>query len=273
MKALKVFVTIILGIITVILAGAFTILTAGKILFSGSNISNITKDVVKESGKLNFGEFIDKDATITSNELTDAISKMEEYGIDVDEVYKQFGNFTSQILKYSIGATDEIDTKEVKKAAKKAAEKYEKKSGEAIDVNEIDESIDDAVKDIKEQVKQEKRGNRTAFEVMSFIFDNKTYFGILFGMIICLVLTVLINKNIVPVCVISIVTSILGIIGNVGLSVLTKFIPREGDLMLDIVFEHMAKIFLGIAIAFIVILIISIVAIAITSKNKKTITT
>ena len=268
MKALKVFITIILGIVMTVLVVTFGVLTAGRILLSGNNISNITKDVVKESGELNFGEFIDKDSTITSNELTEAISKMEEYGIDVDEVYEQFGDFTSQVLKYSIGATDEINTKAVKKAAKKAAEKYEAKTGDHIDVEEMEEGIDNAVKEIKQEMKQQRKENRTAYDILGFIFDNKTYFGILFGIIAIAVIIVLINTSIVPLCISTIVISIFGMIGNIALFVLTKFIPTEGDLMFEIVMKHMANIFIGIAVAFLVLLIISIVLIVI-SKNKK----
>jgi len=78
----------------------------------------------------------------------------------MDEVYKEFGNFTSQILKYSLGTTDDIETKELKKVIKKAVKKYEEKTGESINLDALENSIDDEVKILKKEIKEERENHQ-----------------------------------------------------------------------------------------------------------------
>ncbi len=273
MKFVKGFITFVLGIMFFILVAAFGVLTVGRTFLSGNNIASITKEVVKESGEVNIGQFIDKNAKVSTNELTEAINEMEKYDIDVNEVYKEFGNFTSQIIKYALGSTDEIDTKQVKKAAHKAAEKYEAKTGEKINLDEMDEDIDNAVKEIKQEMKQQRRENRDAYEIISVVFNNKTYFGILIGFIVCGVLIVLINKSVVPLCVSTIVTSVLCIIVNGVLFIATKVVPNDGDMVLDIAIKNLSGILMVATCVFFIILVASIIATVVLKKQRKVITT
>jgi len=127
MKVVKVLLTIVLSIVMFVLVGVFGFFTTRRILFSGNNIGNIAEAIVKESGKIDINEVLDSSGELDVKELTDVIEKIDEYS-DMDEVYKEFGTFTSQILKYSLGTTDDIQTKELKKVIKKAVKKYEEKT-------------------------------------------------------------------------------------------------------------------------------------------------
>jgi len=273
MKALKVFVTIILGIMTVFLVGVFGLLTAGRIVLSGNNISSIVKELAKETGEFDVKDIFGSDIQISSEEFDDAVSEMKEYGIDVDKIYDEFGDFASQVIKYSIGMSDEIDTKSLKKVLKDTAKKYEAKTGEEIDLDEIDKGIDEGVKEMKRDLRETKKENREGFAIMGAILGPKTYFGILIGIIVCAVLIILINKSVVPLAVTYIVTSILGIFGNLGFFALARFTHAGSEKAVNLILNSLSNIFLGIAGVFLVILVISIVAIVISKKQRKVITT
>lgn len=268
MKALKVFLTIMLGIAMFILIGTFGVLTASRILLSGDNIGNIAKDIVKESGKLNFGDFIDSKEEITTEELTEAISEMEEY-IDVDDLYDEFGNFTSQVLRYAAGASDEIETKDLKKAIKKFAKKYEEKTGEEINLDNIDEELDNAVKEIKQDMKQMDPDSKQALEILGVAYNNKIYYGVLIGILVCGALIVLINQSLVPLCIVTLVISILGLLANGAIALLTKLIPIDGDLISKVILSNVTGVFAKLVLIFIVIIVLSIVGIVVGKKIKK----
>ena len=272
MKVLKVLASILLGFIMFVLVGVFGILTAGRIMLSGNNISNIVRDMAKESGEFNVGQINDNEVTFNSKEFQDAIAEMKKYDINVDEIYDEFGAFASQVIKYTIGATDEIDAESMKDVLKKAAQKYEEKTGEKIDLTEIDEGIDNGINEIKQDVKQARDENSEAFEIIETIFNTKTYFGILMGIFVCAVLIVLINKSVVPLCITFIITSILGIIANIGFFVITKVVPTDNDKIVDLILNSFSHIFLGIAVAFVVVLLISIVGIVFAKRQKKPVT-
>ncbi len=272
MKALKVFVTIILGIMTVFLVGVFSVLTAGRLVLSGDNISSIVKDLAKETGDFDIQDVFGEDIHISSTEFDDAVSEMKEYGIDVDKIYDEFGDFASQVVKYSIGMSDEIDTESLKEVLKDTAKKYEAKSGEEIDLDEIDKGIDEGVKEMKKELRDTKKENREAFAIMGAILGPKTYFGILIGIIVCAALIILINKSVVPLAVTYIVTSILGMFGHLGFFALARFTHAGSDRAVDLILNSLSNIFLGIAGVFLIILIASIVAIIVAKKQKKVIT-
>ena len=268
MKALKIFLTFILGIALFVLIGTFGVLTASRIILSGNNMGSIAKDIVKESGKLNFGEFIDSKGEISTEELTNAISEMEEY-IDVDDLYKEFGNFTSQVLRYASGASDDIETKELKKAIKKFAKKYEEKTGEEIDIDKVDEDIDNAVKDLKHDMKTMDSDAKRGLEILGIAYNNKIYFGVIIGIVVIGALIVLINQSIVPLCITTLVTSILGIIANGIIAVLTRLIPTDGDLISKVILNNITGVFIKVVLIFLVIIILSIVGIIVGKKIKK----
>jgi hypothetical protein len=54
------------------------------------------------------------------------------------------------------------------------------------------------------------------------------------GILVCAVLLVLINKSVVPLCITFIITSILGIIANIGFFVITKVVPTDNDKIVDL---------------------------------------
>jgi len=273
MKVLKVLASIVLGIIIFVLVGIFGILTAGRIMLSGDNISNIIEDIAKESGEFNVGQINDNEVTFNSKEFQDAIAEMKKYDINVDEIYDEFGAFASQVIKYTIGATDEIDAESMKDVLKKAAQKYEEKTGEKIDLTEIDEGIDNGINEIKQDVEQAKDENREAFDIMASIFSSKTYFGILTGILVCAALLVLINKSIIPLCITFVVTGILGTIANVGFFIMTRLVPTEEDQIANLILNGFSNVFLGIAVAFVIIIFASLIGMLLVSRKKKTITT
>ena len=283
MKVIKVLLTIVLSVIMFVLVGTLGVITAGRILLSGNNIGNIAEKIVKESGDININEVLDSSGDIDVKELTDVIEKIDEYA-DMDEVYKEFGNFTSQILKYSLGTIDDIETKELKKVIKKAVKKYEAKTGESIDLDALDDSIDEEVKNLKKELKEERKSSmnssdeseRIAFKILRTALDDKLFYGLIIGIVVIAAIIFLINMSVVPLCVSTIIISALGIIANAGLFIITKVVEKE-DLMMRVVMNNMSHIFLGIAIAFVILIILSIIGIvvgvSISNKKKKVITT
>jgi tetrahydromethanopterin S-methyltransferase subunit G len=267
MKALKTFISIILGFVMFILLGLFTVITSVRIILSGDSFGKIMQDLTNQNQDISIGNSFDTNS-LTSEELDRALDEIDNY-VSRDEIYEALGNVSSQFIKYYIGAIDDIDTDEVKDLTEKIAKKYEEKTGERIDLSEINENIDKAKEEMKQEVKNTNSEELEKIQYLRYFFDNGIYFGIIIGFIICGLLIVLINKSIIPLFVHLLIITILNGIGFGIIFIATKFIPISDEAANVIIMNSINGLFTKILIGYIVAAVLLIIGLVIAKKTKK----
>ena len=266
MKALKTFLSIILGTIMFILLGLFTVITSVRIILSGDSVGKILQGLTNQNQEINIANSFDIN-TITSEELDKALDEIDNY-ISRDEIYTALGDVTSQFIKYYIGAIDDIDTDEFKELIEKIAKKYEEKNGEKIDLSEINENIDKAKEEIKQEVTKDKE-ELEKIQYLRYFFNNSIYMGIIIGFIVCGLLIVLINKSITPLLVHLIIITVLNSIGFSIIFIAMKYIPVTADPANIIIIDSINELFTKILMVYIITAVLLIISLTISKKRKK----
>lgn len=267
MKVLKAILTVILSFIMFVAVVAFGVMTCVKIILSSNSISEIITDVARESDEIDLGVVIKDVNSIETEELDKALEEIEEY-ISKEEVYEEIGELTSQIIKYYVGATDEIDTSSIKKTIEKISKKYEEKTGESIDLTEINDGIDEMEKELKEEIETMNEEDREKLEILSLVYNNNVYFGVIFTLILCAVLIVVINKSVKPLLVIGIILSFFSAIGNGIITALFTELSIEGDRTDAIITNSVASVFRNTAIISVGLIVLFIVLLIVLNKTK-----
>ena len=68
---------------------------------------------------------------------------------------------------------------------------------------------------------------RLALKILRIALDNRLFYGLIIGIVVIAALIILINMSVVPLCVSTIVISVLGIIANAGLFIITKIVEKK----------------------------------------------
>ena len=267
MKALKVLVSIFLGIIMFISVLLFGTITMVRTALSGDSIGRMIETAAKETDKIDLEDFFSNGGSVSTDELNKALDEMEEY-VSREEVYEGVGDLANQLLKYYMGTVDEIDTTKVKKAVKKVAKKYEEKTGEKINIDDVEKEIDRVADEAKTELKQMSRDDRDKLELLGNIYNNGIYFGILGVFIVCAVLIVLINKSVTPLLIHLIIISIINAITNGILFIAFRFVPIENDEVSKIILSKIGNVFRNMAIFSAIAFVVFVILVIIVDKNK-----
>ena len=68
---------------------------------------------------------------------------------------------------------------------------------------------------------------RLALKILRIALDNRLFYGLIIGIVVIAALIVLINMSVVPLCISTIVISVLEIIANAGLFIITKIVEKK----------------------------------------------
>ncbi len=227
----------------------------------------MVETAAKETDEIDLEDFFRNSGSVSTDELNEALEEMQEY-ISKKEVYEGVGDLASQLLKYYMGAIDEIDTTNIKKTMKKVAKKYEEKTGEKINLDEIDKEFDRLAEEAKSELKSMPREDRDRLELFGNIYNNGIYFGLLGVFIVCAVLIVLINKSVTPLLIHLIIISIINAITNGILFIAFRFVPIENDEMSKIILSKIGNVFRNMALFSAIAFIIFVVLVIVIDKNK-----
>ncbi len=68
---------------------------------------------------------------------------------------------------------------------------------------------------------------RLALKILRIALDNRLFYGLIIGIVVIAALIVLINMSVVPLCISTIVISVLEIIANADLFIITKIVEKK----------------------------------------------
>ena len=271
MKVVKVIVSIFLGFMMFVAALLFSLLTTGRILFSGGSMAKMLEKSTEEYGSINLNGIDKSDDEVDMSEILQAVDAIDGY-VSRKEIYRELGNFSSDVIKYFLGAKDDISTKSIKKLLNKVETKYKEETGSTVNFAPIYQAIDDSTKEVKRNMKDIDRDDREAIELLGKIYDNGLYAGIIVAFGVCAILMFAINKNLKPVYIhLAIITTLCSICNFIMMGVMNK-IGEEEDFTGKIIAETIQKDFMIIAVGFIVLAIVFVI-LAITKKNKQQVIT
>ena len=269
MKALKVIASIILGCVMFVAALVFGVLTTMRIFFSAGSMGKMIEQAAEENGKISLNGVDKNSSDVGIEDLQKAIDVLDGY-VSKKEIYKEFGIFSSDLVKYYFGAKDEVSSKSLKRLLEKVEKKYKEETNSTVNFDELYRMIDQSVVEAKNSIKNMDADDEQAMQFIGLAFNNGVYAGILVAFFVCGLLIFLVNKNIKPVCIHLAIVTILCALANFGMSGVAKKIDTN-DLMGEIISKTMQKDFMITALAFIIIAVVAII-IAATKKNKNVIT-
>lgn len=268
MKALKVFASIILAFFMLLSLIVFSGVLLFRVFLSGPSLGNIAKSMVEQNNTFEMDSLFDG-MKFDNDEINKIMDDMDEY-VSKEEMYDEIGDLASQMIRYAAGNINHIDGTRLKETLKEAAKKYEKKTGEDVDLQELDDSIDEAI----EELEKEARESETPPEVTS-IFNTAYSNGPLIGsaavFVVCGLLIVVMFKSIKPLLIHLSILGFLHGITNGILSLAVGAIPIDDDSM-KFVIDPVKGLFMKtslICIAIAVISIILIIVLSVIKKNKQ----
>ncbi len=212
----------------------------------------------------------DYSSIIPNNSNDNIYQNINEY-IDTKNLTEELGSLITDYLKYSSGIPGSTapSTDELKEIIKESSKKYEEKTGQTIDIEEINKQLDEI--EVKLQEENEITKNNTYKQAFQFIYNDKYIYMAIATIIVCIILILLLNKieDLIK-CLIAV--SIFNGVGNFAFGlVLNKILASKSNV--NNIVSSMTNTFNKIAIiSFIisgVLLIIYIIMKVIKSKIKK----
>jgi len=269
MKALRILGSMFLGLIMLICLGIFSGLMVFRISLSGQTLGKIAMEMVENNNDLDLDSFYN-DLNLDQTELDGLLEDLDDY-VSREEIYQQVGDLSSQMLKYQAGVIDKIDATDFKAFLKKVAKEYEKKTGEDIDIDDIDDIIDEAVEDMEDDVRADESFPTEVTQLFKTAYSNGPLITCAVVFIICALLIVLINKSVAPlflhlfiVCLINGLVN--GLIGGALNALLKASVDDESAL---VVMSAINGVFGKIALACIIVAIVSLVLFIVLKAKKK----
>ena len=262
MKFLKGFISSLLGFIMLISLTTFCSLFVLRSLLSGPNLAKIFTSVVQKTNEVDL-------SSITKSDVN-----FELEGIDRDfleeDAMQVYGELVSQMLEYEVGVREELpDTKALKEKMSELAKEYEKKTGEEIDLSEMEEEIDKAVEAYGEESKQNSIFTDDQKQIFSVIYSNTILYICIIIFIICAILIVIINKSILPLLGHLVAVLAINGVGNGLIGTALKGMISNDTEVASVIINNIGGIFNKILIISIIVALVLLVIFIIIKILKK----
>ena len=265
MKVLKGFISVILAFFMLLSLIAFSGILLFRVFLSGPTLSGIAKSMVEQTDSFEMDSLFDG-MKFDNEEINNIFDEMSEY-VSKEDLYDEIGDLASQMIRVAAGNTDHIDASHFKETIKKAAKNYEKKTGEDVDLQELDDSIDNAIKEME----KEARSSDTPAEVTSLfnaVYSNGTLITSAVVFVVCGLLIVVMFKSVTPLLIHLAIIGFLHGITNGVLGILMSAIPIEEEAMKYFI-APIKGLFLKTALICVAVAVISIILIIVLSVVKK----
>lgn len=231
-------------------------------LLSGDNILGILN-----SSTINNN--YDYSSLIPNNSNDNIYQNINEY-IDSEELTEELGSLITDYLKYSSGIPGSTapSTDELKEIIKESSKKYEEKTGQTINTEEINKQLDEI--EIKLQEENEITKNNTYKQAFQFIYNDNYIYIAIAVIVVCIILILLLNKieNLIKHLII---VSLFNGIGNLAFGfALNKILASKSNV--NNIVSNMTNTFNKIAIiSFIIsgVLLIIYIIIKVIKYNRK----
>ncbi len=265
MKVLKGFISVILAFFMLLSLIAFSGILLFRVFLSGPTLSGIAKSMVEQTDSFEMDSLFDG-MKFDNEEINNIFDEMSEY-VSKEDLYDEIGDLASQMIRVAAGNTAHIDASHFKETIKKAAKNYEKKTGEDVDLQELDDSIDNAIKEME----KEARSSDTPAEVTSLfnaVYSNGTLITSAVVFTVCGLLIVVMFKSVTPLLIHLAIIGFLHGITNGVLGILMSAIPIEEEAMKYFI-APIKGLFLKTALICVAVAVISIILIIVLSVVKK----
>ena len=265
MKVLKGFVSVILAFFMLLSLIAFSGILLFRVFLSGPTLGGIAKSMVEQTDSFEMDSLFDG-MKFDNEEINNIFDEMSEY-VSKEDLYNEIGDLANQMIRLAAGNINHIDGSHFKETIKEAAKKYEKKTGEDVDLQELDDSIDNAIKEME----KEARESNTPAEVTSIfntVYSNGTLITSVVVFVVCGLLIVVMFKSVKPLFIHLAIIGFLHGITNGVLGILMSAIPLEDEEMKYFI-EPIKGLFFKTALICVAVAIISIILIIVLSVVKK----
>ena len=190
--------------------------------------------------------------------------------IDEEETNEYVTNFFEQYIKSLLGQGNipTMNNENLKKIVDNAIIEYEKDNNVKIDSTEFYKAIDEYDKSIKNQNNNTNIDNRIV-KVFNLIYDKNTITYLIIGIIICLVLLYLLNRNFISVLKHISTTLMINGIGLAVISYIVSNINFQGKVELSSLIKYVTSNINKVAYSSIILSILIIIGTFIYTKRKK----
>lgn len=261
---MKSFLSSILGFILLILITSLSSFILIKETLFNKQIEELTKELLKNNN-----------ISLKENLFQEQFSS---YGIpegvidyiDEEETNEYVTNFFEQYIKSLLGQGNipTMNNENLKKIVDNAIIEYEKDNNVKIDSTEFYKAIDEYDKSIKNQNNNTNIDNRIV-KVFNLIYDKNTITYLIIGIIICLVLLYLLNRNFISVLKHISTTLMINGIGLAVISYIVSNINFQGKVELSSLIKYVTSNINKVAYSSIILSILIIIGTFIYTKRKK----
>lgn len=265
MKILKGFISSILGFVMLMALTMFCSLFVIRNLLSGPNLAKIFTSVIESTSEVNL-------SGLTNSDLSFDVGGIDKEFLEEDAM-EVYGELFSQMLEYEVGVRNNLpDTKALKEKMGELAESYEKKTGEKIDISEMEDEIDKAVEQYSEESKNRSIFTDEQKKIFEVIYSNTIPTICIVVFIVCAILIVVINKSIMPLLVHLVIILVINGIGNGLLGTALGSILKDNSEVGNAILDSLSGIFnkvLIISIIVAVLLLVAFIIIKVINKKKE----